>query len=60
MANIKVAVVQLSFNDNEAENLAKLESKIIQAAKNGAKIILTPELPSYLYFCKNKILNILI
>ncbi|AVC44718.1 N-carbamoylputrescine amidase [Francisella tularensis subsp. novicida] len=54
MANIKVAVVQLSFNDNEAENLAKLESKIIQAAKNGAKIILTPELPSYLYFCKKQ------
>ncbi|MDE4992525.1 N-carbamoylputrescine amidase, partial [Francisella tularensis subsp. holarctica] len=47
MANIKVAFVKLSFNDNEAENLEKLESKIIQAAKNGANIILTPELPSY-------------
>ena len=54
MSLVKVASIQLSFSDNETNNLNNLKTAIIKAAKNGAKIILTPELPSYLYFCKKQ------
>ena len=54
MNKVTVAAVQFSMTDNEAENIAKAVGFIKKAAKEGANIILLPELFATPYFCKVK------
>ena len=54
MSNVNVAIIQMSFSDNIESNLNQLEKNIIELAKQGAQVILMPELPSYHYFCKQQ------
>jgi N-carbamoylputrescine amidase len=49
---IKLAVVQMSCSDKLSDNVKKATSKIKEAAKKGAKIILLQELFENLYFCQ--------
>ena len=50
---VKVAAIQLQMSQNQTQNINNAISKVTQAAKNGAKIILLPELFENLYFCKD-------
>ncbi|MGB5965410.1 MAG: nitrilase-related carbon-nitrogen hydrolase, partial [Sulfurimonadaceae bacterium] len=50
---VKVAAVQMAMSDNREANIAKAEALVREAAANGAKIILLPELFEGLYFCKD-------
>ncbi len=54
MRNVKVAAVQIRCSTDINENLAKAEEKIREAAANGAKIILMPELFEREYFCQQR------
>lgn len=51
---VKIAMIQMSMTDILEENLDKAFKCIREAAKNGAKIILLPELFENLYFCQEK------
>jgi N-carbamoylputrescine amidase len=51
MSHVTVAALQLAFGEDEAENIAKVEAHVRQAAARGAKIILPPELFEGPYFC---------
>jgi len=50
---IKIAAVQMSMGVNRDANVIKAEMLVRQAAKDGAKLILLPELFESLYFCKD-------
>ena len=50
---VKVATVQMSMSENKASNIAKAKRLVEEASKNGAEIILLPELFEGLYFCKD-------
>ena len=51
---LKLAVVQAAFTDDAQENHAKIEAHARSAAKDGANIVLAPELFSGTYFCKTQ------
>jgi len=53
MAMADVAAIQMKMSDNKAENIAKADKMVIEAASKGAKIILLPELFESEYFCKD-------
>ncbi|MCZ2723387.1 N-carbamoylputrescine amidase [Marinomonas sp. 15G1-11] len=48
---VKVACIQMAVGDNKANNITKAESKVREAANNGANIILLQELFAGFYFC---------
>ncbi len=50
---VKVAAIQMSMSEDKTKNIAKAKNLVQQAAKNGANIILLPELFEGLYFCKD-------
>ncbi|WP_297433785.1 N-carbamoylputrescine amidase [Sulfurimonas sp.] len=50
---VKVAAVQMSMSEDKVSNIAKAKRLVEEAAKNGAQIILLPELFEGLYFCKD-------
>lgn len=50
---VKVAAIQMQMSSDSSENIAKAIEKVKEAASNGAKIILLPELFENLYFCKD-------
>ncbi len=50
---IKIASIQLQMSQNQNQNINNAISKVKTATKNGAKIILLPELFENLYFCKD-------
>ena len=50
---IKVAAIQMSMGEDKAKNVTKAKKMVLEAIKNGAKIILLPELFEGLYFCKD-------
>ena len=53
MTRITVAALQLALNSaDEAENIAAVSALVEQAAAQGARIVLPPELFSGPYFCK--------
>ena len=54
MANTKVAAIQMSCSRDVKENIDKAEKMVREAAKNGAKIILLPELFERQYFCQER------
>ncbi len=49
---IKAAITQFSMSENYEENIAKADSLIEKAAKEGANLILLPELFEGRYFCQ--------
>ena len=50
---VKVAAIQMAMGKEKQENIARAERLVREAAANGAKIILLPELFEGLYFCKD-------
>lgn len=54
MRKIKVAAIQMSCSRDVQENLAKAEMLVREAAKQGAQIILLPELFERQYFCQER------
>jgi N-carbamoylputrescine amidase len=53
MSQVTVAALQLALNSpDEAENIAAVSALVEQAAGQGARIVLPPELFSGSYFCK--------
>ncbi|MEE3465115.1 MAG: nitrilase-related carbon-nitrogen hydrolase, partial [Candidatus Enteromonas sp.] len=48
----KYSVAQFSMSDNYDENIAKADKMIEKAAKEGAELLLLPELFEGLYFCQ--------
>lgn len=48
----KYSVAQFSMSDNYDENIAKADKMIERAAKEGAELLLLPELFEGLYFCQ--------
>ena len=51
---VKVSAIQMSMSEDKYSNIAKADSLVREAHKNGAQIILLPELFESLYFCKDK------
>ena len=54
MRKLKYAGIQMSCSDSVQENIEKAERLVREAAKNGAKVILLPELFENRYFCQEK------
>lgn len=52
MTEITVAALQLALPGGEAENIAATAALVEQAARDGAQIVLPPELFAGPYFCK--------
>jgi len=50
---VKVSAIQMSMSEDKNSNVSKASSLVKEAAKNGAQIILLPELFEGLYFCKD-------
>ena len=50
---VKVSAIQMSMSEDKKSNIAKAERLVRDSAKNGAQIILLPELFEALYFCKD-------
>jgi len=50
---VKAAAIQMAMSGNQETNIVKAEALVREAADNGAKIILLPELFEGLYFCKD-------
>lgn len=54
MRKVKVAAVQMCCSKNREENIANADKFIREAAKQGAQIILLPELFETEYFCQER------
>jgi len=54
MTKMKVAAIQCAFSENMAENIDRTVDFIAQAAKQGAQVILPPELLQGPYFCREE------
>jgi len=52
MSQLNVAAVQLAFTDDVQENIRAVSDLVREAAGEGAKLILPPELFEGLYFCR--------
>ncbi|MFA6193204.1 MAG: N-carbamoylputrescine amidase [Sulfurimonas sp.] len=50
---VKVSAIQMSMDEDKSANISKAERLVREAAKNGANIVLLPELFEGLYFCKD-------
>lgn len=50
---VKVSAIQMQMCEDKEANVLKAEAFVRTSCKNGAKIILLPELFSSLYFCKD-------
>ena len=55
MSVVRISVAQSSFSDSPAENLARAEGLVRRAVKDGANVVLLPELFERRYFCKTQI-----
>src|SRR6185295_19371415 len=54
MSKVTVAAIQCAFSEDMNENIARIESFVEKAAKQGAQVILPPELLQGHYFCKEE------
>ncbi len=54
MRNVKIACAQFACSANREENIKKAEKYVVEAAKNGANVILLPELFEREYFCQQR------
>ena len=50
---VKVSAIQMSMSEDKTVNVSKADRLVREAAKNGAQIVLLPELFEGLYFCKD-------
>lgn len=50
---VKVSAIQMSMSEDKTANISKAERLVREAVKNGAQIVLLPELFEGLYFCKD-------
>ncbi len=50
---VKVSAIQMSMSQDKSLNVDKAEKFVRESARNGAQIILLPELFEGLYFCKD-------
>ncbi|MBC8238129.1 MAG: N-carbamoylputrescine amidase [Helicobacteraceae bacterium] len=50
---VKVAAIQMRMGEDKTSNVQKAKDFVRESAKNGAQIILLPELFESLYFCKD-------
>lgn len=50
---VKVSAIQMSMSEDKNSNIIKAEQLVRESARNGANIILLPELFEGLYFCKD-------
>lgn len=50
----KITLIQHSCSSEAEQNRTSIEQKIIQAAENGAELILLQELHNSVYFCQNE------
>ncbi|MEA2091274.1 MAG: N-carbamoylputrescine amidase [Campylobacterota bacterium] len=50
---VKVSAIQMKMSEDRDSNVLKAEALVRESHKNGAQIILLPELFSSLYFCKD-------
>ena len=55
MNELSVAALQMAMTDDIAANIATAERLVRQAAAQGARIILIPELFEGPYFCKDQL-----
>lgn len=53
-SKLKIAIVQHSCTDDISANRQQINSAIIQAANQGAKLVVLPELHNTLYFCQSE------
>ena len=51
---LTIAVIQTAFSEDMGDNIARVATFIRAAAKDGAQVILTPELLQGPYFCKTE------
>ena len=54
MSEITVACVQMRMSDSTQENIARAEALVREAARQGAQIVLLPELFERPYFCQQR------
>ena len=54
MNTVKIAAVQMSCSGTVQQNIEKADNFVREAAKNGARIILLPELFETKYFCQER------
>lgn len=54
MSEVTVAAIQMKMEQDPAENLARAESLVREAAAKGANIVLLPELFERPYFCQER------
>ena len=54
MRKVKVSAIQIQVSNCLEDNLNKIETKIREAARNGANIILLPEFFERQYFCQER------
>ena len=54
MSKIHVAAIQCAFSDDITENLDRISAYVEQAARDGAQVILPPELLQGHYFCREE------
>lgn len=54
MTEITVAALQLAFSDDIDENIANVSELVREAAGQGAKVVLPPELFEGWYFCRHE------
>ncbi|HEX8442114.1 MAG TPA: N-carbamoylputrescine amidase [Allosphingosinicella sp.] len=54
MSQVTVAALQLAFSDDVGENIAAVSELVREAAGDGAKLILPPELFEGHYFCRTQ------
>ena len=54
MRNVKLAATQFAMTSNVEENIEKAKEMVRKAAKEGANVILLPELFENLYFCQTE------
>jgi N-carbamoylputrescine amidase len=54
MTQLNVAALQLAFTDDMDENIANVSALVREAASEGAKVVLPPELFEGLYFCRTE------
>lgn len=50
----RIALIQMSMEEDTSKNLSKAKEFVTQAAKNDAKIICLPEMYKSLYFCQKE------
>ena len=54
MSKITVAAIQCAFSEDMNENIGRIEGFVEQAAKQGAQVVLPPELLQGHYFCREE------